>query len=44
VIATHMESLDHATISRSDLRQYAQAQGITPEQLRIPLDGETLVF
>lgn len=44
VIATHMDSLDHATISRSDLRQYAHAQGITPAQLRIPLDGEALVF
>jgi L-ascorbate metabolism protein UlaG (beta-lactamase superfamily) len=42
VIATHMESLDHATISRDELRQYAAAQGVSPEQLLIPLDGEML--
>lgn len=42
VIATHMEALDHGTVSRQDLRQYAQAQGIGPEQLLIPADGEKL--
>jgi len=44
VIATHMESLDHATISRQALRQYATANGIRLEQLRIPLDGERIVL
>ncbi|WKA27995.1 MBL fold metallo-hydrolase [Bradyrhizobium roseum] len=42
VIATHMESLDHATVSRGELRRHATAQGISPEQLLIPQDGETL--
>lgn len=44
VIATHMDSLDHATISREGLRQCAGANGIEPGQLRIPLDGEVLSF
>lgn len=44
VVAVHMEALDHATVSRAELRRYATAQGITPEQLLIPADGETLVF
>ena len=44
VIATHMDSLDHATVSRKDLREYAEANGIQPEQLRIPLDGERIMF
>lgn len=44
VVATHMEALDHATVTRADLRQYAQAHGIGPERLRIPLDGEKLAF
>jgi len=44
VIATHMESLDHATVSRQALREYATANGIRPEQLRIPLDGERMAL
>jgi len=44
VVATHMDALDHATVSREALRHYATAHGIQPEQLLIPADGETLVF
>jgi len=44
VIATHMDSVDHATVSRQALREYADTQGISPEQLLIPVDGETLCF
>lgn len=44
VIATHMEALDHATISRQDLRQAADERGITPSRLLIPADGETVVL
>ena len=44
VVATHMDALDHATVSRAALRQYASAHGIRSEQLLIPADGETLVF
>ncbi|MET0678606.1 MAG: MBL fold metallo-hydrolase [Bradyrhizobium sp.] len=42
VIATHMESLDHATVSRDELRRHASEHGISPQQLLIPLDGETV--
>ena len=42
VIATHMESLDHTTVSRDELRRYSTEQGVSPQQLLIPLDGETL--
>ena len=44
VIATHMEALDHATVTREALRKYAEAQGIEPERLLIPLDGEKITF
>lgn len=40
VIATHMEALDHATVTRAGLRAAADAAGISPAQLRIPADGE----
>ena len=42
VIATHMEALDHATVSRADLRRAADATGIAATRLLIPEDGETL--
>jgi L-ascorbate metabolism protein UlaG (beta-lactamase superfamily) len=44
VVATHMDSVDHATVSRQALRAHADASGIRAAQLRIPADGETLVF
>ena len=44
VVATHLDALDHATIGRADLRRHARSQGIAPEQLRIPDDGEILDF
>ncbi len=42
VVAVHMEALDHATVSRADLRASADSQGISAARLRIPADGETL--
>ena len=42
VIATHMDSVDHATVSRRDLRNYADANNISSTQLLIPADGEIL--
>ena len=44
IVAIHMEALDHATVSRVELHQYASAHGVKPGQLLIPADGETLVF
>jgi L-ascorbate metabolism protein UlaG (beta-lactamase superfamily) len=43
VIATHMEALDHATVSRQALRLRAQQAGLT-QRLLIPEDGELLHF
>ena len=42
VIATHMEALDHASVSRAALRKSAEQHGIGPERLLIPGDGETI--
>lgn len=44
VVATHMEALDHATITRSDLRAFAEKENIKPAQLIIPKDGERIPF
>jgi L-ascorbate metabolism protein UlaG (beta-lactamase superfamily) len=44
VVATHMEAVDHATVTREALRAYAEAHGIGARQLLIPLDGATLNF
>jgi L-ascorbate metabolism protein UlaG (beta-lactamase superfamily) len=44
VIAVHMDSLDHATVSRTELRDYADAHGISAQQLLIPADGDTLTL
>lgn len=44
VVATHMEALDHATISRQDLRDAAEARGISATKLLIPADGDVLVL
>ncbi|AYG66480.1 MULTISPECIES: MBL fold metallo-hydrolase [unclassified Rhizobium] len=40
VIATHMEALDHATVTRLDLRRSANVAGLDPSRLLIPADGE----
>lgn len=44
VVATHMEALDHATISRQDLRAAAEARGVSTAKLLIPADGDVLVL
>ncbi len=44
IIATHMDAVDHATVSRKHLREYADQREISREQLLIPEDGEELVF
>lgn len=42
VVATHMDTLDHSTISRIELRKYAEMNGISERQLLIPADGEKI--
>ena len=44
VVAVHMESLDHCTVSRTMLRQIADSAGIAAGRLMIPKDGETLAL
>jgi L-ascorbate metabolism protein UlaG (beta-lactamase superfamily) len=42
IIAVHLESLDHGTVSRADLRALADSHGVSASRLLIPQDGETL--
>lgn len=42
VIAIHMEAVDHATVTRKQLRETARSNGISDQKLLIPLDGETI--
>lgn len=44
VIATHMEALDHGTVTRSDLRVAAIQAGISNTRLLIPANGERINF
>lgn len=43
VIASHMETVNHATVSRAELREYLTENGIG-EQVLIPQDGECCEF
>jgi L-ascorbate metabolism protein UlaG (beta-lactamase superfamily) len=42
VVATHMEAVDHATVTRAALRSAAELAQIGPDRLLIPHDGEIL--
>ena len=42
VVAIHMESLDHCTVTRKGLRETADKAGIPAARLVIPEDGETI--
>jgi L-ascorbate metabolism protein UlaG (beta-lactamase superfamily) len=44
IIATHIDALDHGTVTRAELRAYAEKNGISKAQLLIPDDGQTLTF
>ncbi len=44
VVAIHMEAVDHATVSRTQLRETARKSGISDERLLIPLDGESVAL
>lgn len=43
IVATHMEAVNHATLSRADLRQFARDAGFV-DRLIVPGDGETIVL
>ncbi len=42
IVAIHMEAVDHATVTRKQLRDAAEKAGVSEEQLRIPSDGSLL--
>lgn len=42
IVTTHMDSVDHATVTRDYLRKYAEKNGISGTQLLIPRDGEII--
>lgn len=44
VVAIHMESLDHCTVTRKALREMADRASISSSMLLIPEDGETIIF
>jgi len=44
IIAVHMEALDHASVTREDLRRLADNEGVLAEKLLIPKDGEIITF
>lgn len=43
IVAVHMDAINHMTLSREQLRDYVQQNGIQ-DRVRIPADGETLKF
>lgn len=43
LVASHMEAVNHATLSRQALREFAETHGMS-DRLRIPLDGESYRF
>jgi L-ascorbate metabolism protein UlaG (beta-lactamase superfamily) len=44
VVATHLDSINHATVSRQDLRNVAAKWPKVFERLSIPEDGDVLVY
>ena len=43
IVATHMDAINHMTLSRKALNQYVKQHGIQ-DRVRIPADGEILKF
>lgn len=44
IVAVHLESLDHCTVTRERLRQMADEAGVAANRLIIPENGETISF
>lgn len=44
VVVTHLDAVDHATVSRADIRKLAAAGAMDAGRLIIPCDGEILTF
>ncbi len=43
IVATHMDAINHMTLSRQELKEHVKQHGIG-DRVRIPADGETLAF
>lgn len=43
IIATHMDAINHMTLSRKELREHVKQHGIQ-DRVRVPADGEILTF
>lgn len=43
IVATHMDAINHMTLSRKDLRDHVKQHGIE-DRVRVPADGEILKF
>ncbi|HCE6543732.1 TPA: MBL fold metallo-hydrolase [Pseudomonas aeruginosa] len=43
IVASHMDAINHMTLSRKQLRDFVQQQGIE-DRVRIPRDGESVKF
>jgi hypothetical protein len=43
LIASHMEAVNHALLSRRELRDYLDSQGMAA-RVRVPEDGDTMVL
>jgi len=43
IVATHMDAINHMTLSREVLRDYVRQNGLE-DRVRVPADGETLAF
>lgn len=43
LVASHMEAINHCLLTRRELREFTQKQGIE-DQVLIPEDGESLIF
>ncbi|SEM42454.1 L-ascorbate metabolism protein UlaG, beta-lactamase superfamily [Stigmatella aurantiaca] len=44
VMGTHMESVNHATQSRQELRDYIAEKGLNPQRVLVPADGQAYSF
>lgn len=44
IIGTHMDTVNHAAQTRSDLREYIAASQMDPQRVLVPADGETYRF
>ncbi|WP_445399542.1 MBL fold metallo-hydrolase [Zobellella sp. An-6] len=43
VVAVHMDAVNHAALSREELRRFVQEKGVQ-DRVRVPADGEVMTF